>query len=213
MDILEQVARELELGEEENVVEATQRAIAQGTAPGKILDNGLIKGMDTIGKKFKNHEVFLPEVLLAAKAMQAAMEVLKPLLIRDGIPSKGKVVLGTVQGDLHDIGKNLVGIMLKGAGFEVIDLGHDIAPDQFVETAKKEGASIIGMSALLTTTMPVMKEVVDLLKKESLSASIKTIIGGAPVSQNYAGEIGADAYAYDCAQAVAGVKKLAAAVP
>ncbi len=208
MDILEQVARELELGEEENVVEATQRAIAQGTAPGEILDNGLIKGMNTIGKKFKSHEVFLPEVLLAAKAMQAAMEVLKPLLIRDGIPSKGKVVLGTVQGDLHDIGKNLVGILLKGAGFEVIDLGHDIAPDQFVETAKKEGASIIGMSALLTTTMPAMKKVVELLRRENLQGKIKTLIGGAPVSQAYAGEIGADAYGYDGSSAVESVERL-----
>jgi 5-methyltetrahydrofolate--homocysteine methyltransferase len=133
---------------------------------------------------------------------------LKPLLIRDGIPSKGKVVLGTVQGDLHDIGKNLVGILLKGAGFEVIDLGHDVAPELFVETAKKEGATIIGMSALLTTTMPSMKKVVELLKKENLQGKIKTIIGGAPLSQAYAGEIGADAYGYDGSSAVECVERL-----
>ncbi|MDQ1350646.1 MAG: 5-methyltetrahydrofolate--homocysteine methyltransferase, partial [Acidobacteriota bacterium] len=175
----------------------------------EILDNGLIKGMNSIGKKFKNHEVFLPEVLLAARAMHAAMEVLKPLLIRDGIPSKGKVVLGTVQGDLHDIGKNLVGILLKGAGFDVIDLGNDVAPEQFVETAKREGASVIGMSALLTTTMPAMTKVVELLKKENLQGKIKTIIGGAPVSQAYAEEIGADAYGYDGVKAVECVERLA----
>jgi 5-methyltetrahydrofolate--homocysteine methyltransferase len=209
MDILEQAARELELGEDENVVAAVQQAIEQGIAPQEILDNGLIKGMNIIGKKFKNHEVFLPEVLLSARAMHAAMEVLKPLLIRDGIPSKGKVILGTVQGDLHDIGKNLVGIMLKGAGFEVIDLGNDIAPEQFVDTAKKEGASIIGMSALLTTTMPAMKKVVDLLKKENLQDKIKTIIGGAPISLAYSEEIGADAYGYDGSSAVECVERLA----
>ena len=209
VEILEQVARELELGEDENVVEAVQRAIEQGAAAKEILDNGLIKGMNTIGEKFKNHEVFLPEVLLTARAMHAAMELLKPLLIRDGIPSKGKVVLGTVQGDLHDIGKNLVGILIKGAGFEVIDLGHDVAPEQFVETAKTEGASIIGMSALLTTTMPSMKKVVELLKKENLQGKIKTIIGGAPASQAYADEIGADAYGYDGSSAVECVERLA----
>ncbi|HLP59835.1 MAG TPA: corrinoid protein [Candidatus Deferrimicrobium sp.] len=209
MDILEQVARELELGEDENVVEAVRKAIDQGITAKEILDNGLLKGMNTIGGKFKNHEVFLPEVLLAAKAMHAAMEILKPLLIRDGIPAKGKVVLGTVQGDLHDIGKNLVGIMLKGAGFEVIDLGYDVAPEQFVTAAKKEGASIIGMSALLTTTMPAMKKVIELLKEENLKGKIKTIIGGAPLSQVYADEIGADAYGYDGANAVECVERLA----
>lgn len=208
MDILEQVARELEQGEDENIVETVRKAIEQNIGPRDILDNGLIKGMNTIGKKFKNHDVFLPDVLLAAKAMHAAMEILKPLLIRDGIPSKGKVVLGTVQGDMHDIGKNLVGILLKGAGFDVIDLGYDVAPEQFVETAKIEGASIIGMSALLTTTMPVMKKVMELLKKENRQGKIKTLIGGAPLSQTYADEIGADAYGYDGANAVECVERL-----
>jgi 5-methyltetrahydrofolate--homocysteine methyltransferase len=212
MDILEQVAQELELGEDENTAAAVRKAIDQGINPRHILDNGLIKGMNRIGGKFKNHEVFLPEVLLAAKAMHAAMEILKPLLIRDGIPSKGKVVLGTVQGDLHDIGKNLVGIMLKGAGFEVIDLGYDVTPELFVETAKREEVSIIGMSALLTTTMPVMKKVMELLQKENLKGKIKTIIGGAPLSQAYAEEIGADAYGYDAANAVECVERLALSV-
>lgn len=209
MDILKQISQELEQGEDENVVETVRKAIEQNIGTNDILNNGLIKGMNIIGGKFKNHDVFLPDVLLAAKAMHAAMEILKPLLICDGIPSKGKVVLGTVQGDMHDIGKNLVGILLKGAGFDVIDLGYDVAPEHFVETAKIENASIIGMSALLTTTMPVMKKVMELLKKENLQGKIKTLIGGAPLSQAYADEIGADAYGYDGANAVECVESLA----
>ena len=212
MKILKQIAQCLESGDEDGVPPLVRQALAEGIVPKSILDDGLIAGMNTVGEKFRVHEIFLPDVLLAAKAMYAGMDVLKPLLLSSGVSSRGRVVIGSVQGDLHDIGKNLVGIMLKGAGFEVIDLGNDVAAEKFVAAAKSNDASVIGMSALLTTTMPVMKEVVDLLKKESLSGKIKTIIGGAPVSQNYAGEIGADAYGYDCAQAVAGVKKLAAAV-
>ena len=189
-----------------------RRALEAGIVAKTVLDEGLIAGMNTVGEKFRVHEIFLPDVLLAARAMYAGMDVLKPLLISAGVSSRGRVVIGSVQGDLHDIGKNLVGIMLKGAGFEVIDLGNDVAAEKFVAAAKSHDARVIGMSALLTTTMPVMKEVVDLLNKENLCGRIKTIIGGAPVSQNYAEEIGADAYGYDCAQAVAGVKKLAAAV-
>jgi 5-methyltetrahydrofolate--homocysteine methyltransferase len=211
MEILKQIADFLEQGDDENVLQLTRNALAASIPPKEILDAGLITGMNTVGEKFRVHEIFLPDVLLAAKAMYAGMDVLKPLLISAGVSSRGKVVIGSVQGDLHDIGKNLVGIMLKGAGFEVIDLGNDVAAEKFVTAAEKHDALVIGMSALLTTTMPVMKEVVDLLKKEKLNGRIKTIIGGAPVSQNYAAEIGADAYGYDCAQAVAGVKKLAAA--
>ena len=212
MKILKQIAQCLESGDEDGVPPLVRQALAEGIVPKSILDDGLIAGMNTVGEKFRVHEIFLPDVLLAAKAMYAGMDVLKPLLLSSGVSSRGRVVIGSVQGDLHDIGKNLVGIMLKGAGFEVIDLGNDVAAEKFVAAAKSNDAGVIGMSALLTTTMPVMKEVVDLLKKENLSGKIKTIIGGAPVSQNYAGEIGADAYGYDCAQAVAGVKKLAAAV-
>jgi len=212
MDILKQIAQCLEVGDDTGVPPLVRQALAEGIVPKTILDDGLIAGMNTVGEKFRVHDIFLPDVLLAAKAMYAGMEVLKPLLIREGISSRGRVVIGSVQGDLHDIGKNLVGIMLKGAGFEVIDLGNDVAAEKFVAAAKSHDARVIGMSALLTTTMPVMKEVVDLLKKENLDGRIKTIIGGAPVSQNYAAEIGVDAYGYDCAQAVAGVKKLAAAV-
>lgn len=212
MKILKQIAQCLESGDDAGVPPLVRQALAEGIVPKNILDDGLIAGMNTVGEKFRVHEIFLPDVLLAAKAMYAGMDVLKPLLLSAGVSSRGRVVIGSVQGDLHDIGKNLVGIMLKGAGFEVIDLGNDVTAEKFVAAAKNNDACVIGMSALLTTTMPVMKEVVDLLKKESLSGTIKTIIGGAPVSQNYAGEIGADAYGYDCAQAVAGVKKLVAAV-
>jgi 5-methyltetrahydrofolate--homocysteine methyltransferase len=210
MEILKQIAQCLENGDDACVPPLVRQALAAGIVPKTILDDGLIAGMNTVGEKFRVHEIFLPDVLLAAKAMYAGMDVLKPLLISTGVSSRGRVVIGSVQGDLHDIGKNLVGIMLKGAGFEVIDLGNDVSAEKFVAAAKSHDARVIGMSALLTTTMPVMKEVVDLLKKENLCGRIKTIIGGAPVSQNYAVEIGADAYGYDCAQAVAGVKKLAA---
>jgi 5-methyltetrahydrofolate--homocysteine methyltransferase len=211
MEILKQIAQCLENGDDAGVPPLVRRALAEGIIPKTILDDGLIAGMNTVGEKFRVHDIFLPDVLLAARAMYSGMDVLKPLLISAGVSSRGRVVIGSVQGDLHDIGKNLVGIMLKGAGFEVIDLGNDVSAENFVAAAKSHDASVIGMSALLTTTMPVMKEVVDLLKKEKLAGRIKTIIGGAPVSQNYAVEIGADAYGYDCAQAVAGVKKLVAA--
>jgi len=212
MEILSRIAQGLEAGDDAAVPQLTRDALAQGIAATTVLDEGLIAGMNVVGEKFRVHDIFLPDVLLAARAMYAGMDVLKPLLISAGVASRGRVVIGSVQGDLHDIGKNLVGIMLKGAGFEVIDLGNDVAAATFVEAAKSQQAGVIGMSALLTTTMPVMKEVVDLLKKERLCGRIKTIIGGAPVSRDYADEIGADAYGYDCAQAVEQVKHLAAVV-
>lgn len=211
MELLERIAENIELGEDDEVLALTKEAISRNLLPKDILDNGLIAGMNVIGEKFKAHEIFLPDVLLAAKAMHVGLDVLKPLLIRENIPSRGKVVLGTVRGDLHDIGKNLVGIMLKGAGFEVIDLGNNVAPETFVETARAEGATIIGMSALLTTTMPVMKLVVAKLREQGLSDQIKTVIGGAPVSDEFCREIGADAYGYDGASAVDIVKSLASA--
>ena len=164
--------------------------------------------MTAVGERFKAHEIFLPDVLMAAKAMYSGMDELKPLLIREGIESVGKVVLGTVQGDLHDIGKNLVGIMLKGAGFEIIDLGNDVAPDCFVQAAREQNAPVIGMSALLTTTMPAMAGVVNLVREQGLAGKIKTIVGGAPVSEAFAREIGADAYGFDAANAVDCVKRL-----
>jgi 5-methyltetrahydrofolate--homocysteine methyltransferase len=210
MEILKAIAEQLRLGDEEQVGELTRRAIAQGIAPKTILDGGLIAGMQVVGEQFRTHEIFLPDVLMAAKAMYAGMDELKPLLLRDDVPTLGKVVIGTVQGDLHDIGKNLVGVMLRGAGFEVIDLGNDVAPARFLEAAKTNGAAVIGMSALLTTTMPVMRGVTELLRAEGLAGRIHTVIGGAPVSAEYAREIGADAYAYDGANAVERVRALIA---
>ena len=208
MEVLAQLSTALQKGESDEVFELTRQAIEQDIAPKEILDNGLIAGMNVIGEQFGRHEIFLPEVLLAAKAMYAGMDELKPLLIKENVPSRGKVVLGSVQGDLHDIGKNLVGIMLKGAGFEVYDLGKDVPPEKFVQTALDEGAHLIGMSALLTTTAPVMKEVTTLLKEQGLSGNIKTIVGGAPITETFARDIGADAYAYDAAKAVEKVKGL-----
>ncbi len=206
MDILDQISESLKQGDDEKVFALTKQAIENGLYPKDILDNGLITGMNIIGEQFRKREIFLPDVLMSAKAMYAGLDQLKPLLISEGIPTLGKIVIGTVQGDLHDIGKNLVGIMLKGAGFDVIDLGKDVPPEKFIETAKKENAKLVGMSALLTTTMTNMKKVVDLIKNEG--SDIKVIIGGAPVSKEFADEIGADAYAYDAAKAVEMVKEL-----
>lgn len=202
------ISNSLQLGDGDKVKAFTEQALKENIPPKEILNNGLIHGMHIIGEKYKAHEIFLPDVLVAAKAMYAGMDVLKPLFIKEGIPTIGTVVIGSVQGDLHDIGKNLVGIMLKGAGFEIIDLGNNVSPEKFVEAAKREHASVIGMSALLTTTTPVMKRVIELLRKEGLKAKTKTIIGGAPVSDAYAREIGADAYGYDSAHAVDIVKRL-----
>jgi 5-methyltetrahydrofolate--homocysteine methyltransferase len=208
MEILEQISGSLIRGDHEGVAELTRSALEQGVAPKQVLDDGLIAGMSAVGERFKAHEIFLPDVLLAAKAMYAGMDKLRPLLIKEGIPSAGKVVLGSVQGDLHDIGKNLVSVMLKGAGFEIIDLGNDVAADKFVDAAMEQEAPVIGMSALLTTTMPVMKEVVQLLKERRQDGRIKTIVGGAPVSKDFAQNIGADAYGFDAANAVDRVKSL-----
>ena len=211
MDILLEISESLQQGDYEKVSELTNQALEKEVPPKRILDDGLIGGMNVIGERYKAHEIFLPQVLLAAKAMYAGMDVLKPLFVKEGMPTVGKVVIGSVQGDLHDIGKNLVGIMLKGAGFEVIDLGNDVPPEKFVEAASKEGAAVIGMSALLTTTMPVMKRTVDLLEEKGLRARIRTIIGGAPVSEEFAQQIGADAYGYDSTNAVETVKRLVVA--
>jgi 5-methyltetrahydrofolate--homocysteine methyltransferase len=195
-------------GKKDDVVKLTQEASDEGMAPDKILEDGLIAGMSVIGERFKKNEVYVPEVLIAARAMNAAMEVIESKLLDAGIKPRGKVVLGTVKGDLHDIGKNLVGMMLKGGGFMVIDAGIDVPAEKFVEMAKSEGAEIIAMSALLTTTMPQMAEVVKACKDAGIE--VKTMIGGAPVTQSYAEEIGADGYAPDAASAVDTAKELMA---
>ena len=206
MQVLQQISEELQKGNPEQVARLTREAIAAKISTKVILDDGLIAGMAIVGEKFKAHEIFLPDVLLAAKAMYAGLDLLRPLMIREGIPTIGKVVIGTVQGDLHDIGKNLVGIMLKGAGFEVIDLGKDVPPEKFVETAISERADIIGMSALLTTTMPVMQKVVDLARSRGIYGKTRILVGGAPLSAEYARQIGADAYCFDGIKAVECVK-------
>ncbi len=211
MNLLSEISEALQKGDNAKVGEFTQKAIDEGMQPKVVLDDGLIAGMDVIGKRFRNHEIFLPDVLLSARAMYAGMDLLKPLFLRDEVPSIGKVVLGTVQGDLHDIGKNLVGIMLKGAGFEIVDLGKDVPPEVFVDTAEKEEAGIIGMSTLLTTTAPAMIRVIEILRERGLDGTIKTIVGGAPVSQDLAKEIGADAYGYDATNAVDSVKDMVGA--
>ncbi len=208
MEILSQIASELQRGADDEVRTLTKSALEQSLEAGVILEEGLLAGMQVVGERFRAHEVFLPEVLLAARAMHAGVEILEPHLGKTDAHSRGKVVIGTVQGDLHDIGKNLVGIMLSGAGFEVIDLGKDVSPEQFVETARDSGADVIGMSALLTTTMPGMKKVIALLKERGLDSSVRTVVGGAPVTEKYAREIGADSYGFDAARAVECVKEL-----
>jgi 5-methyltetrahydrofolate--homocysteine methyltransferase len=208
MTVLAEIASAVIDGDHDRVGALTRQAIGERLSPQAILDDGLIAGMTVIGDRFREHEIFLPDVLLAARAMYAGMDELRPLLVRDGVPSMGKVVIGTVRGDLHDIGKNLVGIMLKGAGFEVIDLGHDVAPEKMVDTAVEHGASVIGMAALLTTTMGAMSDVVALLKERRLDGRIRTIVGGAPVDEAFARTIGADAYGFDAGNAVDVVKRL-----
>lgn len=206
--ILLEISNCLQKGDDEFIQSLIKEAILQNMSAEEILNKGLLNGMAIVSEQFKNHEIFLPDVLLSAKAMYAGIEMLKPMLIKCNIISKGKIVIGTVKGDLHDIGKNLVGIMLQGAGYEIIDLGNDVSPTAFIETAIKENASIIGMSALLTTTMPMMKVVIDLLKQNQLNKKIKTIIGGAPISKEFAIQINADAYGYDAAYAIEIVNQL-----
>jgi 5-methyltetrahydrofolate--homocysteine methyltransferase len=182
-------------------------AIAEGVEPADILNNGLVAGMNVVGEKFKNNEFYVPEVLIAARAMKSAMALLRPKLVASGVEPKGNVALGTVRGDLHDIGKNLVAMMLEGAGFEIMDLGVDVKPETFVE-AVRNGADVVAMSALLTTTMPAMKDTVEALKSENVRGKTVVMIGGAPVTQNYCDEIQADGYSPDAASAVDKAKEL-----
>ena len=204
---LSALAENLINGKADAVKELTQKALDDGVSPGEVLNGGLIKGMGVVGERFKNNEFYVPEVLIAARAMHAGMDILKPALAESGVKPIGKVLLGTVKGDLHDIGKNLVAMMLEGAGFEVVDLGIDVSPEKFVE-AVKEGGDVIAMSALLTTTMTAMKTTLEALEEAGVKDKIKTMIGGAPVTQNYADEIGADGYARDAASAADKAKEL-----
>ena len=190
--------------------EITQKLVDSGVSSSEILNEGLVPGMEVVGRQFKANEMYIPEVLIAARAMHAAMDIIKPMLSESGAKMKGTVIIGTVQGDLHDIGKNLVGMMLEGGGFSVIDAGVDISAEKFVEEAKKSGAKLIGLSALLTTTMPVMKDVIAALKADSATADVKVMVGGAPLTQEYADSIGAKGYAPDASSAVDLAAKLLA---
>lgn len=195
-------------GDQKKAIEAVTQAIADKMPAKEILEDGLISAMAVVGDKFSRNEVYIPEMLIAARAMKSAVEILEPELVKAGVEPIGKAVVGTVQGDLHDIGKNLVMMMLKGAGFDVIDAGVDVSADQFVEHAKSSGATIVGLSALLTTTMPAMETTVKALRDAGVSTKI--MIGGAPITQGYADKIGADGYAADAATAVDVAKTLIA---
>ena len=195
-------------GDQNTAVEITRAALDEGTAAKTVLENGLIAGMYIVGDRFKKNEIYIPEVLIAARAMKMAMKILEPELVKAGVEPIAKFLIGTVQGDLHDIGKNLVAMMLKGAGFEVIDLGVDAPAEKFVEQAKAADVQLVGMSTLLTTTMPFMEKTLKALRAAGVSAKI--MIGGAPVTQGYADKIGADGYSADAASAVDVAKSLIA---
>jgi 5-methyltetrahydrofolate--homocysteine methyltransferase len=209
-DVLKQMAAKLYEGEEEDVADLVKQALDQGVGPQDVLANGLIAGMDRVGRDFKNGDLFVPEVLIAAKAMHAGMHILRPLLVAGDIPTVGKCVIGTVKGDLHDIGKNLVKMMMEGAGFEIVDLGVDVPPEKFVAAVREHQPALVGMSALLTTTMVNMKTTIDALTAAGLRDSVKIMIGGAPVTEAYARQIGADAYSSDAGAAVDSARALAA---
>jgi len=195
------IADALIKGQAPTVKDLVSKAVGEGVNPGEILEKGLMAGMSVVGERFKKNEIYVPEVLIAARAMHAGMDILKPLLSESGVKSKGVFAVGTVKGDLHDIGKNLVMMMMEGAGYKVVDLGVDVNPEKFVQ-AVKDGAQIIGMSALLTTTMPSMKTSIDALVAAGVRDKVKVMVGGAPLTQEYADKIGADGYAQDAATAV-----------
>jgi corrinoid protein of di/trimethylamine methyltransferase len=200
-EVLEKISEMLQKGKRKDVAKLCQQAIDEGLEPNVILTQGLLAGMDVVGAKFKANEIFVPQVLVSARAMKAGSEVLKPYLSEEGASGRGKIVMGTVQGDLHDIGKNLVIMMFEGKGFDVVDLGVDVAPEKFVQAAIDENADIIGMSALLTTTMPMMGEVVKAAEEAGIRDKVKIMVGGAPVTQEFADSIGADAYTEDAPSA------------
>ncbi len=207
MSIVQEISEFLQKGRAKNVKALVQQALDEGIDAKTILDEGLLSGMMVIGAKFKRNEVFVPEVLVAARAMNAGVALLEPKLVEMGNEPLGKAVVATVKGDLHDIGKNLVVMMLKGAGFEVIDLGVDVDAETFVSKAEEVGADVIGMSALLTTTMPNMKSVVELLEEKGIREKYIVMVGGAPVNQSFADEVGADFYTPDAASAAEVAKK------
>ena len=198
----------VEVERNEPIPPLVQQALEEGIEPGRILEEGMVAAMGEVGRLFEEGDYFVPEMLVAARAMKTGLLVLKPHLVKSNVPSSGKVVTGTVKGDLHDIGKNLVCMMLEGAAFEIVDLGSDVSPDQFVEAVKTTGAQVVAMSALLTTTMPKMKDTIQALLAAGLRQDVKVIVGGAPLTAEYARLIGADGYAPDASRAVAAVKAM-----
>jgi len=205
---LKQISESIIVGNAPQVKDFTQKAVNEGEEIEKILKEGLLVGMGIIGERFRKNEIFIPEVLVSANAMKEGMQIIRPRIVEKGIKGKGVIVIGTVKGDQHDIGKNLVAMMLEGAGFEVIDLGVNISPEKFVENVKSKNAQILGISSLLTTTMMQMKNVIDAIRNEAQLKKLKVIVGGAPVTQKYADEIGADGYAANAGSAVGKVKEL-----
>jgi methanogenic corrinoid protein MtbC1 len=204
---LKQIYEGVVNGNQKAVAEGVKAALSEGVKPGTLLFDCLIPAMSEVGERFERNEFFVPEMLIAARAMQAGMAQIKPLLVDSGVKPIGKVAIGTVKGDLHDIGKNLVGMMMEGAGFELMDMGVDTTPDKFIQ-AVKDGANVVAMSALLTTTMPSMKTTIDALVESGLRGKVKVLIGGAPVTQAYADQIGADGYAPDASSAARKAKEL-----
>ena len=201
MTILNEISENLQKGKAKIVKELVAQAVEEGISPELILNEGLLAGMNIVGEKFKNNEIYVPEVLVAARAMNMGTQILKPLLAANGVTANGKVCIGTVQGDLHDIGKNLVKMMMEGKGLEVIDLGTDVSPETFVQTAIEQNCQVICCSALLTTTMSAMEEVVKKAEEAGIRDKVKIMIGGAPVSEDYCKKIGADCYTVDAASA------------
>jgi 5-methyltetrahydrofolate--homocysteine methyltransferase len=208
MTEIDRIIESIVQGRTDEVGRLTRKAMDNGEDVQKILHHGLIGGMNVVGEAFKKDELFIPEVLMSAKAMKAGMEIIKPILTKGEINKLGTVVIGTAKGDLHDIGKNLVAMLLEGAGFDMVDLGVDVSADKFLEQVKRLSPDIVGISALLTTTMPAMREVIKVMEVSHLRDRVKIIVGGAPVTQEFADEIGADGYAPDAVLAVAKVKEL-----
>jgi 5-methyltetrahydrofolate--homocysteine methyltransferase len=211
MDLVYEINTSVINGDADKVEELTRQALEQGVGVKTILNEGLISAMDVVGQRFESGELFIPEMLIAGNAMKRGLDILRPLFKESGIKPQGRVVIGTVAGDVHDIGKSLVAMMLESAGFRVVDLGVDVKPEQFVKSVKEEEAQLVGMSALLTTTMPAMKTTIDALEEAGLLDKVKTLIGGAPVTQDYADKIGADGYAPDAASAMKKAQQLAKA--
>jgi 5-methyltetrahydrofolate--homocysteine methyltransferase len=208
MEVLQKISEELQRGNYEQMPGFIQQALDAGMPASRILKEGLVFGMNVVGEQFQNDEIFLPDVLISAKAMHAGMTILRPKLMEAGVKLSGKVVMGTVKGDIHDIGKNLVAMLLEGAGYQVIDLGIDVPPEKFVDAVKSNRADMVGLSALLTITMPLMKEVIESLQESGIRHTVKVLVGGAPVTEQFAREIGADGYAPDAHTAVQKVREL-----